>query len=36
MIVVFLILIVFWTVLILYLIHLDRKIRELEKRLEER
>jgi uncharacterized membrane protein YcaP (DUF421 family) len=36
MIAVFIILLVFWTVLILYLMHLDRKIRELEKCLEGR
>ncbi len=36
MILVFVILFVFWTVLVLYLMHLDRKIRELEKRMEGR
>jgi CcmD family protein len=36
MIEVFLILLIFWTVLVLYLMHLDRKIREIEKRMEGR
>ncbi|HWQ95767.1 MAG TPA: CcmD family protein [Candidatus Methylomirabilis sp.] len=36
MIVVFIILLVFWTILVLYLMHLDGKIRELERRLEKR
>lgn len=36
MILVFMVLLIFWTALIFYLMHLDRKIRELEKRLEER
>ncbi len=33
MIVIFIAALAVWTVLILYLMHLDRKIRELEKRL---
>ncbi len=32
---VFIVLLIFWTALIFYLMHLDRKIRELEKRLGE-
>lgn len=36
MILVFIVLLIFWTVLVLYLMHLDRKIQELEKLLEER
>jgi CcmD family protein len=36
MIVIFIAALIVWTVLILYIIHLDRRMRELEKRMEER
>lgn len=36
MIVIFIATLVVWTVLILYIIHLDIRMRELEKRMEER